>query len=148
MTARVLAVVTTLAAPLLAMGGCAIQPGSGLSVEEARSQLYAVLDETEQTVGGDWENQDDPTARGCVIPLWVEGELYPALRIGPPPRDVAVTLDTVARAWVEWGYSVRQAKVGDVVELLGRSSVQELIVFRVSDEAMVLQGESECRPAA
>jgi hypothetical protein len=148
MTSRLLAVASTLVAPALALGGCAIQAGSGLSAEEARTELYSVLDETESAVGGVWENQDDPTARGCVIPLWVDGEMYPALRIGPAPEDPAGTLDEVVEAWADWGYTVRETKVGDVVELQGRNEVQELIVFRVSSEAMTLQGESECRPAS
>jgi hypothetical protein len=141
---RAVALVASVATPILALGGCVIHEGSGRSAEDARTEL----DDTEQTAGGEWENQDDPTSRGCVIPLWVEGEMYPGLRIGTPPRDIPGTLDAVVHAWADWGYSVRQTRVGDVVELQGRNTVQELIVFRVSAEGMTLQGESECRPTA
>jgi hypothetical protein len=136
-----------IASPLLALGGCAVTAGSGLSSDEARGELYEVLDQTEETVGGVWENQDDPTARGCVIPLWTEGEMFPGLRIGPAPRDMTDTLETVERAWSEWGYRVEHTRIGDVVELQGRNSLEELLVFRVSQDAMTLQGESECRPS-
>lgn len=122
--------------------------GSGLSPVEARTELYEALDETEEIVGGAWENQDDPTARGCVIPFWVDGEMYPALRIGTAPGDASVALDAVFDAWAEWGYNVEKTLVGEVNELQARNSLDELLIFRVSDDAMTLQGESECRPNA
>ena len=147
MTVRTVVVIVMIASPLLALGGCAVTAGSGLSPHEARGELYSVLDQTEETVGGVWENQDDPTARGCVIPLWIEGELFPGLRIGSPPSDLTRTLDAVEQAWSDWGYRVEQTRIGEVVELQGRNGVQELLVFRVSEDAMTLQGESECRPA-
>ncbi|MCU1439610.1 MAG: transketolase central region [Rhodoglobus sp.] len=146
MTVRTVGVIVMITSPLLALGGCAITAGSGLSSHEARGELYAVLDQTEETVGGVWKNQDDPTARGCVIPLWIEGEMFPGLRIGSPPRDMTSTLETVEQAWSKWGYRVEQSRIGEVVELQGRNSVHELLVFRVSEDAMTLQGESECRP--
>lgn len=136
----------TLTPPLLALGGCSLNAGSGLSAVEARSDLYAALDDTQEVVGGQWENRDDPTARGCIIPLWVDGEQYPGLRIGTAPDDVDGTLKTVIEAWDEWGYRVEQTLVGSVNELQGRNSLDQLLIFRVSDDAMTLQGQSECRP--
>jgi hypothetical protein len=146
MTVRTLRLVGALVAPLVALGGCAVTSGSGLSPAEARGELYDVLDQTQDAVGGDWDNQDDPTARGCVIPLWTEGEQFPGLRIGPPPGDLSSTVEMVEEAWAAWGYRVEQSRIGEVIELQGRNSVQELLVFRVSADAMTLQGESECRP--
>lgn len=136
-----------IAPPLLALGGCSISAGSGLSPEAARDDLLAALDETQDALGGAWDNRDDPTPRGCVIPLFVEGQQYPALRVGPPPRDAAAALTVVADAWDERGYTVATTIVGDVTELQARTAVDALLVFRVSAEAMTLQGESECRPA-
>ncbi len=132
--------------PLAALGGCAITSGSGLSATEARDALYESLDMTETTLGGEWENRDDPTARGCIIPLWVEGKHYPGLRLGGTPSNVDRVVAKVIEAWEDWGYRVEQTLVGDIVELQGRDSVGELMIFRVSAEAMTLQGESECRP--
>ncbi len=138
--------VLVVTAPLAALGGCALGPGSGLSAGEARDALYEALDETEKIAGGDWENRDDPTPRGCVIPLWVDGQHYPALRLGAPSPDSARVVADVAEAWEEWGYRVEQTLVGDVVELQGRDSLGELMVFRASGDGMTLQGHSECRP--
>jgi len=132
--------------PLLGLGGCAVIPSSAHTVQFAREALSSVLDDTQELVGGSWENQDDPTARGCVIPLWVEGESYPGLRTGAPPVDVDRAIGTVHRAWERWGYTVKRAEVGEVSELRGRDSVGQLLIFRASSDAMTLQGESECVP--
>lgn len=134
--------------PLLALGGCSVLPGSGLTPLEARTALYEALDDTQDALGGSWENNDDPTARGCVIPLWVEGQMYPGLRIGEPPVRVQWAIDTVTDAWSDWDYRVEQTLVGDVTELQGRNALGELVIFKVSATAMTLQGESECRPDA
>ncbi|MDO7882455.1 hypothetical protein [Antiquaquibacter soli] len=131
---------------LAALSGCVVVPGSGLTAEEARTELYDSLDRTETVLGGLWDNRDDPTARGCLIPLWVEGEHYPGLRLGSAPDDRQAAANSVRDTWTEWGYRVTQTLVGEVIELQGRSSVGELLVFRVTEEAMTLQGESECRP--
>ena len=132
---------------MLALGGCSLHAGSGLSPLEARAELYDALDDTQDLLGGTWENRDDPTARGCSIPLWVEGETYPALRVGDAPAAPDEVIDTVQDAWTDWDYSVEHTLVGEVNELQGRNSLDELLIFRVSGEAMTLQGESECRPA-
>ncbi len=133
---------------VLALGGCAVADGSGSSAGEARGALYDTLDATESAIGGVWENFDDPTARGCLIPIAVDGELYPGLRIGPAPRSRASAIDAVVATWTEWGYTVETTIVGEITQLQGRSAVHELLVFRVSEAAMTLQGESECRPVS
>ena len=142
------AVLGAVAPPLLALGGCSVSAGSDATPTEARTDLLGALNATQLAVGGDWEVRDDPTPRGCVIPLWVEGERYPALRIGSAPRDTRAALAVVDRTWTEWGYKVDSTVVGDVTQLQGHSSVDAVLIFRVSTDAMTLQGESECRPAA
>lgn len=129
------------------LAGCAVQQGSGLTVDQARTQFYSALDETQGVVGGSWENKDDPTARGCVIPLWVEGSQFPGLRVGSAPHNLDDALAAVTEAWTDWGLRVEQAVVGEATELQGRNDHNELLIFRVTTLAMTLQGESECRPA-
>jgi hypothetical protein len=131
---------------VVAMSGCVVAPGSGLTPDEARVELYEALDSTQELLGGEWENRDDPTARGCLIPLWVEGQHFPGLRLGSAPDDIAAAVTEVTEAWVEWGYRVEQTVIGKATELQGRDSVGELIIFRITSDAMTLQGESECRP--
>jgi len=125
--------------------GCSAN-SSGPSVAEAREQFYSVLDETQEAVGGVWENRDDSQARSCVIPNQSAGEQYPGLRIGAAPRDAEKSVQAVVDAWVRLGYTVKRTMIGDIAELQGRNARDELLVFRVSDAAMTLQGESECRP--
>ena len=131
---------------LLSLSGCALAPPSAVSDAEARSRFIAVLDETQRVVGGDWDVQDDPTPRECVIPLWVSGQRYPALRVGEASRSVEQTVDDVEQVWLDAGMSVERSLIGDVVELKASSDDGELYLFRVSESAATLQGESECRP--
>ncbi|CAN5340225.1 hypothetical protein BH11ACT4_BH11ACT4_24420 [soil metagenome] len=131
---------------LLALAGCALQPDSGLSATQARTQFYSALDKTQEAVGGAWDVFDDPTARGCVIPFWIEGEKFPGLRIGPAPRDPQAMAQQVDASWRSWGYTVARSRTGDVIELQAHDKGGALLVFRASAMAMTLQGESECRP--
>lgn len=128
------------------VGGCALNGGSGDSSATARGALYRLLDDTESSLGGRWENQDDPTPRGCVIRLWKEGELYPALRVGPAPDHAERAVSSTVELWQERGRETSRTDIGDVIEVKGTSDEGEIVILRVSDEAMTLQGESECRP--
>ncbi len=131
---------------VVSLAGCAIQPASAVTDEEARERFFSALDDTQILVGGQWQVLDDPTPRECVIPLWVAGERYPALRVGDAPLSVVLAADRVETAWNEQGMRVTRTDVGTVVEVKGESANGELMIFRVSDSASTLLGESECRP--
>jgi hypothetical protein len=146
MPSRGIGLVCALALPLIALGGCAIQPGSGLSASQARVQFYSLLDKTQAAVGGTWDVHDDPTARGCVIPLWVEGVKFPGLRIGPAPRDPVAAANEVDASWTALGLKVDRTRVGQIIQLQARTDENGLLTFRASELAMTLSGESECRP--
>jgi hypothetical protein len=141
-------VFTIIVSVLVAASGCAVQSGSGVDPESARQSLYAVLDETQELLGGTWKNQDDPTARGCSIPLFVEGEMYPALRVGSAQGSATSALGMVSGLWSDLGYEVTSTGVGAVMELQGINDVEQLVILRVNGRSMTLQGESECRPSA
>ena len=141
-----LAVCAVLILALAAASGCTVRTGSGAGPESARQSLYGVLDETQELLGGSWTNQDDPTPRGCSIPLFVEGEMYPALRVGTARGDSTAALATVSRLWSDKGYDVTSTGVGAVRELQGNNDVDQLLVLRINGRSMTLQGESECRP--
>jgi hypothetical protein len=145
------ATLASLAAALTLAGsgsGCALGSGNGITAEAARTSLYATLDETQDRLGGQWDNQDDPTPRGCSVALWSEGEMYPALRVGTPPERPEYAVESVSAYWDGLGLVLSTTDVGDVVELQGESDEGEIVILRVSAEAMTLQGESECRPEA
>jgi hypothetical protein len=138
--------VVVLAGSLSLVTACAADDASGETPEGARDRLYNTLDDTQGVLGGSWDNQDDPTSRGCVIPLWTDGELYPALRVGPPPINVARAVESAATLWRTLGYTVEEAEINTVVELQGSGAHGEVAILRVSNDAMTLHGESECRP--
>ena len=127
----------------LALAGCATAPAWGMTTAHARNHLVRVVDETQEAVGGSWRSADDPVPRGCGILPWSAGERSSALRIGTPPVDPSATVDLVARVWSDWGYRVAQRAIGSVTEVQGRFG-DEILVFRASDAAMTLHGESEC----
>ncbi len=130
----------------VSMSGCAVQQATPVTDAEAHERFLAELDETQSIVGGEWEVLDDPTPRECVIPLWVTGERYPALRLGDAPVLASIAADRVESSWNEQGMRVTRTDIGDVIEVKGESTNGELLVLRVSESASTLLGESECRP--
>ncbi len=126
--------------PTLLLGSCMTPPAE----TGATADFFAVIDATQDLAGGQWDVQDDPTSRGCVLPDGTEGETFSALRISVMP---AVVLNSVAAAWEDYGYSVDRESIGPVNQLVATNSTSEVLIFRVSDRAMTLQGESECQPS-
>lgn len=131
-----------------ALSGCTLQAPSAVEDEEARERFVALLDDTQAAAGGSWSVQDDPTPRECTIPLWVTGERFPALRLAEAPASPSRAADRVEEAWRAHDLEVTLTEVSDVIELKGESAQGELLLFRASDGAMTLTGESECRPVA
>jgi hypothetical protein len=151
MTSRVFylaALVASLSMLTPTLSGCTSAETGGETAESARDRLYADLDETQRLLGGVWDIQDDPTSRGCTIAAFSEGELYPALRVGPPPGDVAAAVASVTALWRTLGYTVDEGVIDTVREVQGERGDSEIAIFRASAEAMTLHGESECRTAA
>ena len=136
--------------PVLLLGSCmsqsdpqvAVVPGD--SPAEARDDLLSVLDDTQQLVGGDWDVRDASAARSCTVQWGLRGVTYPALRLATAS---AVSLAAVESAWKGWGYGVEITTVGPATQLIGTGPGGELLIFRLSDRGMTLQGESACRPA-
>ena len=133
-------------AACLGLTGCAVAPGSGVTPDEARERFIGVLDSTQETLGGSWEKSDDPTARNCTIPLWVEGIRYPGLRLAKATGSPKEALDTVEEHWESLDVTSERTEVGNVTELRGTSRSGDLFIFRANADAMTLMGESECRP--
>lgn len=143
---RLVASVSVALAIVACSSGC-MSAGSDITAEEARDALYDTLDETQQILGGTFDNQDDPTARGCALALWSEGNHFPALRLGAAPADTGAAVDAVSDYWTGIGYELTTATVGAVVEVQGMSDLGATLILRVSADATTLQGESACRPS-
>jgi hypothetical protein len=140
------AMLAAAAAVVLSLSGCVVAQGSGVSPDQARERFLAVLDSTQEAVGGPWQNRDDPTPRNCTIPLWVEGIRYPGLRLGDAPDSAKSALDTVEQHWETLDVASERTQVGDVTELRGSNPSGDLFTFRANEDGMTLHGESECRP--
>lgn len=136
----------TIAFAIIVLAGCTVQQSTSVTDLQARERFLAILDDAQTVVGGEWTTMDDPTPRECIVPLWVTGERYPALRVGDAPRSVAGAANRMEREWTDAGFRVTRSDVGDVVEVKGESDDGELMVLRVSESASTLLGESECRP--
>jgi hypothetical protein len=146
MKARI-ALFPAVALVLTALSGCAVSAGTGRSPAAARDVLYGILNHTQAELGGRWQNQDDPTARSCVYPVWSAGSHYPGLRLGPAPKDARAAIERTSALWRRLGYSLATTTVGAVTQLQATSSLDQLLILRVGPSSMTLQGESECRPA-
>ena len=134
--------------PVLLLGSCMMQSdvqaaSDGPSVQEARATFISALDKTEDLIGGAWDNQDDPTARGCELLSGGDGLSYAGLRIGP-----LQSVGVIASTWEGWGYTVDRTVVGPVIQLIGTNDAGAILILRTSDLATTLQGESECRPVS
>ena len=136
--------------PVLLLGSWMTQAqaatSGGPSLAEARAALFAHVDDAQQIAGGSWQSQDDPDSRGCTLPDGTSGRAYSVLRIASDPSATAIPLLT--GEWTGLGYEVERAEIGPVTQLIATSADGELLIFRASDRAMTLQGESECRPAS
>ncbi|CAN5152912.1 hypothetical protein BH11ACT5_BH11ACT5_05630 [soil metagenome] len=135
--------------PVLLLGSCMTRGQADAaqdapSLAEARSALYSTLDDTQELIGGDWTTLDDPNSRGCILGD-VAGRTFSALRTAAPVADPSAA---VAAAWEDAGFTVETTAIGPVSQLVGTSDGAALLIFRLSDRAMTLQGESECRPAS
>ena len=133
---------------LVMLSGCSIAPATADELPP-RLSFAENLDATQTLVGGEWQVRDDPSGRYCSLPSGGSGQSTPALRIGavsaetPEPSVVAAA---VASAWKRWGYavtqSVRALSIGEVAEVQASGASGEYLIFRASDNALTLQGES------
>jgi len=153
MLSRGVTVMSALVSPLvmlaLLIAGLQLSSNMDQSTDQpthGHGAFGALLDETENLVGGGWDNRDDPIGRGCVIPFAVEGTSYPALRLGAAPRNVNSTVQKVTELWTGHGLAVEQTEISEVTQLTARGERDELVILRVSTHASTLMGESACVP--
>jgi hypothetical protein len=123
--------------PTLLLGSWALPASS------PAPSFSAVIPETQSIVGGEWQVQDDPNSRGCILPNGTAGRTTSVLRIGEPSSAI----DAVAVYWEAQGYTVQRLDIGPVTQLLATTGAGQQLIVRASDRATTLQGESECRPA-
>ena len=140
--------VASLVAAALLLSGCALSPTTDVTDQHARDRFITLVDAAQDAAGGRWQVKDDPSPRECTIPLWVTGARIPALRTGPAPGDgIEEAAGRMQRHFTDSGMRTTVSEIGDVVEVRAETPTGELLLFRVSETAMTITGESECRPA-
>mgnify|MGYP003559191273 FL=1 len=142
--------VVALACAAASLTGCAV---AAATADEVHRDFTRVLVTTQELVGGDWEVRDDPDSRACANSHGVAGLQVPALRVaaGTSPTGPADAARAVAEQWSALGYEVTQTPTldgPDVVEVQARGDEGEYLIFRASDQAMTIQGESACVASA
>ncbi|MCA0217991.1 MAG: hypothetical protein LCH43_11640 [Actinobacteria bacterium] len=142
--------VVALACAAASLTGCAV---AAATADEAHRDFAGVLVTTQELVGRDWEVRDDPDSRACANSHGVAGLQAPALRVaaGASRAGSADAARAVAEQWTALGYEVTQTPTlagPDVVEVQARGDEGEYLIFRASDQAMTLQGESACVASA
>jgi hypothetical protein len=159
-------VLVALACAAASLTACAV---AAATAGEVHRDFAKVLVATQELAGGAWEIRDDPVARSCVSSPGVNGFQVPALRIASGPDSVTPTeiASAVAEQWTTLGYEVTRlqtnggpaagpagglAGVSDdapaIAEVQARGGDGEYLIFRASDQAMTIQGESACTAPA
>jgi hypothetical protein len=144
---------TVATAGLLAMllTGCAT-PGQGDSMTpyEAQATLVELFDRIQTEVGGDWENQDDPSPMSCDVRGVGDGVQFTATRISVYPRtmeDAKAATAAVTALLTDEGYEIRESVlVNDIYELTMTNHKGSNIHLGANDVAMGLDGGSDGRP--
>lgn len=141
-TARGWGAACFLVLPFLLLGSCMSVPPPAAVVA---TDIFVVIDATQDLVGGEWDVRDDPNSRGCVLTNGGPGRTFSALRISSDP---IVSVPSVTAAWEDFGYAVDALAIGPVTQLTGTADDGSLLIFRLSDRGMTLQGEGECEPVS
>ena len=115
---------------------------TGITLEQARDSFYSTIDSTEQAAGGDWRVQDSSATLGCAVNFGQTGRAYSALRISSTVDPDA--LAEVTSLWTSLGYDLERTSIGPATQLVATGDGGEQLIFRTSERAMTLQGESEC----
>ena len=141
-------------AALLAMllTGCATpDPDAPTTPYEAQATLVALFDRIQAEVGGDWENQDDPSPMSCDVRGGGDGVQFTATRYGGSPgtmADAKTATAAVTALLTAEGYEIGESGLfGEGgYELTMTNNKGSNIRFGANDIAMGLDGGSDCRP--
>lgn len=132
--------------------GCAAPPGQSEPVDtpkQSQEKLLALLDETQQLIGGDWENSDSGSPRDCQLPGSGDtGTTFTGLRSQEMPAlDDATTAEVVA-LWEKRGFEAGTGAMGILTSVLGVNPDNETyyVELSISDYSTQLSGQAACVP--
>lgn len=153
-TPRVVFLGAILGAAALMLAGCAAPVDGSTpddSPKESQEKLLALLDETQQLIGGDWENQDSGSPRDCELPGSGDtGTTFTGARSQEMP---ALDDDTVAKVFEFWegeGFEAGEAGMGVLTSVLGvhPDNKSYYVELRIGEQATQLSGQAACVPGS
>jgi hypothetical protein len=136
----------------LAMTGCTAAPASMVSPEQSQQRLLALLDETQEELGGGtWVNDDSPSPVDCALPgSGGEGTTFTGTRTleGEPLDDAAIS-DLLA-FWESEGFEAGSSGRGIITSVLAVNPGNETLFLelRMTDGLSMLTGQAACVPGS
>lgn len=121
--------------------------------QENRDALATLFDETQELIGGEWENTDDPTPMNCDVLGGGEGVQYSFLRSAAGVAELSTMqqlADEVAKLWRANGYTVTPGAhpIEGVIEVAGNNNQRGSLLFGINENAASLYGGSDCTPGS
>ena len=139
-------------AVVVAVTGCASPPPDAdtrHSPKESQAALLALLDDTQQLVGGEWQNEDSPSPRDCELPGSGDtGTTFTGARSLAAPALDDATVSKVLDFWEGEGFEAGSKAMGALTSVLGvdpdnKANYVELLI---GDQATQLNGQAACVP--
>ncbi|WP_157109268.1 hypothetical protein [Cryobacterium arcticum] len=144
---------------MLLTGCAAADQEDSMTPYEAQDTLVVLFDRIQTEVGGDWENQDDPSPMSCDVRGGGDGDgdgdgdgvQFTATRMSVYPRtmdEAKAATAAVTALLTDEGYEILESGLfgEEGYDLTMTNNKGSNINFGGNDVAMGLNGGSDCRP--
>jgi hypothetical protein len=135
-------------ASTVSLAACATQTPEVpvISYDEAKTELVTLLDETAETLGGEWTIERFEGEGWCNYAEGVDGRNFAAWRSAPPSDDPQASAEQVRAEWESRGFEVETNVVPDpdIYQVNARGSGGFHVHLSSGAAKMILSGESEC----
>jgi len=131
---------------LLALAGCATGPVNTLSPEDSQKELFALLDDVQAQIGGDWVNEDSLSPRGCTLPGGDDGVTFTGTRTLEAPAMTEAQLDELVDFLGDKGFDAGVSGMGILTDVLAvdPDDKTSYVEVRVGDVSSQLTGQARC----
>jgi hypothetical protein len=137
---------------VLGLMGCsspAADPSTQASPKEAQVALLALLDDTQQIIGGEWENEDSPSPRDCELPGSGDtGTTFTGARSLKAPELDDASVSKVLKFWEGEGFEAGSKTMGVLTSVLAvdPDNKAHYIELLIGEHATQLNGQAPCVP--
>lgn len=144
---RRLAGVIALSVVALVATGCASPgPVNTKSPAESQKQLFAVLDDVQQQIGGDWVNEDSLSPRGCELRGGDDGATFTGARTLAGAAMSDTEIDDLVAFLGDKGFDAGSAGMGVLIDVMAvdpddKTSYVEVRIGKFSTQ---LTGQAPC----